>query len=263
LLDDELGATLDIVDDETSVLVVSDHGAQRMDGGICVNEVLRRHGYLTLNSEPEGITRLTADMIDWEHTQAWGEGGYYGRVFLNVEGREPQGQIPQGRFGEIRDELKRLLEALEDEAGRNIGTRVFTPEEVYVARRNIPPDLIVYFGDLYWRSIGSVGHRGYITHENDTGPDDCNHAQTGMYLIRTPGLPTTGPAQTRHLLDVGPTLLDLLGLPVPDDMRGSPMTEAAPTEGSAVASSTDDVTRELTRDEQEEIERRLTDLGYL
>ena len=46
-----------------------------MDGGICVNEWLQKHGYLTLKTEPKEITRWAPDMVDWEETKAWGEGG--------------------------------------------------------------------------------------------------------------------------------------------------------------------------------------------
>ena len=68
-LDEELGQMLVCVDDDTTVMVVSDHGAKKMDGGICVNEWLRKHGYLTLKSEPQGITRFTTGIVDWEHTK--------------------------------------------------------------------------------------------------------------------------------------------------------------------------------------------------
>ena len=172
------------VDEDTTVLVVSDHGAKRMDGGICVNEWLRQHGYLTLKTEPQGITRWTADLVDWKKTKAWGEGGYYARIFINVEGREPNGTVSDQDYESIRYELKEKLEAIVDEEGHNINTRVFKPEAVYRECRNIPPDLIVYFGNLFWRSVGSVGYNSIYTYENDTGPDDCNHAEMGMFIMK-------------------------------------------------------------------------------
>ena len=184
-LDAELGETLACIDENTTVMVVSDHGAKRMDGGICVNEWLRKHGYLTLKTEPQGITRWTADLVDWEKTKAWGEGGYYARIFINVEGREPNGIVSAQDYDSIRDELKVQLEAIVDEEGHNIGTRIFKPEEVYRECRNIAPDLIVYFGNLFWRSVGSVGYNSIYTYENDTGPDDCNHAEMGMFILKS------------------------------------------------------------------------------
>jgi predicted AlkP superfamily phosphohydrolase/phosphomutase len=51
-LDERIAGLLRLADDDTAVLVVSDHGAKRLDGGICVNEWLRRKGYLVLREEP-------------------------------------------------------------------------------------------------------------------------------------------------------------------------------------------------------------------
>ena len=96
----------------------------------------------------------------------------------------------------------------------------YKPEEVYAEVNNIAPDLIVYFGNLSWRSVGSLGLDRIHTFENDTGPDDANHAQEGMYIYYDPRTQGLGLGARRHLMDVAPTILDLMGLPVPADMRG-------------------------------------------
>jgi uncharacterized cupin superfamily protein len=57
------------------------------------------------------------------------------------------------------------------------------------------------------------------TLENDTGPDDANHAQDGMIVAAGAGVGARGPLDA-HLLDVAPTVLELLGMDVPADMRG-------------------------------------------
>ena len=219
-LDAELGRLLELVDENTTVLIVSDHGAKRMDGGICINEWLQQHGYLTLKTRPQEITPFSPDLVDWHRTQAWGEGGYYGRIFLNVKGREPHGTILPQDYEKVRDELKARLEAIVDETGDNIGTRVFKPEEIYRECRNIAPDLGVYFGNLYWRSVGSIGYNSIYTYENDTGPDDCNHAQMGIFVLKSPHCKETGLVQARHLYDVAPTVLQEFGIARLPEMRG-------------------------------------------
>ena len=222
-LDAELGETLKCVDADTTVLVVSDHGAKRMDGGICINEWLQQHGYLTLKAQPSTVTRWTPDMVDWEKTQAWGEGGYYGRIFLNVEGREPSGIVPQREYENVRDRLASQLEGLVDAAGCPIGTRVFKPEDVYRTCRNIPPDLIVYFGNLFWRSVGSVGYDSIYTDENDTGPDDCNHAEMGIFILKSGSSSRCGKVPTRSIYDIAPTVLREFGIEIPEAMGGHPI----------------------------------------
>jgi predicted AlkP superfamily phosphohydrolase/phosphomutase len=121
-------------------------------------------------------------------------------------------------------ELKEKLEALGDEQGNSIGTRVIKPEEVYPEINGVPPDLIVYFGNLAWRSVGSLGLNTIHTFENDTGPDDANHAEQGIFILCDPAAPADRPHKLRaglSLFDVAPTILSILGIPVPPDMEGN------------------------------------------
>ena len=212
-------------DDETAVLVVSDHGAKRMDGGIRINEWLRQEGLLGLEREPEGRSSTRDCGIDWSRTKVWAEGGYYSRVFLNMEGREPNGTIPAADYERFRDELAQRICAIPDELGNPIPTKVFRPEDVYPEIKGVAPDLIVHFGDLYWRAVGTVGgDEGPHTFDNDTGPDDANHAQHGMFILRAPGV-EPGLREGAHLLDIAPTVLEMLGQPVPPAMRGASLLE--------------------------------------
>ncbi|MBZ0252509.1 MAG: alkaline phosphatase family protein, partial [Candidatus Methylomirabilis sp.] len=205
---------------DTATIVVSDHGAQRMVGGVCVNDWLVANGWLALKEKPAKPGPLRTKDIDWTRTRAWASGGYYARVFLNVAGREPQGIVPKGDYERVRAELAAALEAIPDEKGAPIGTKAHRPEDLYPEVRGIAPDLIVYFGDLTWRSIGSVGMDALHVFENDTGPDDANHAPYGVFLAKVPGSPARGELSGLQLMDIAPTVLDLLGEPVPPEMEG-------------------------------------------
>jgi predicted AlkP superfamily phosphohydrolase/phosphomutase len=233
-LDARIARLLEFADDETSILVVSDHGAKPMDGGICINEWLHRNGYLVLLEEPANPTPLRPDMVNWERTKAWGEGGYYCRLFLNVEGREPQGTVPVAQYETLRDELKTRLEALGDDQGRPIGTLALRPDELYEECNGVPPDLLVYFGNLSWRSVGKVGMGTTHVYENDTGPDDANHAKEGMYILHAPGVPARV-TKEQEILDIAPTILGLLGEPIPASMEGSSMLDRQLAGANAVA----------------------------
>ncbi len=222
-LDRELGEILGMLDDETVVMIVSDHGAKAMEGGFAVNEWLRREGLLVLKEEPPAgqLTPFEKVQVDWEKTVAWGEGGYYARIFMNVEGREPQGKVPSHEYEKVRDQLKKMIEELPDNEGKPMGSVVFKPEEVYRQVRNIAPDLMVYFGNLRWRSVGSLGVPDVYTFENDTGPDDANHDQDGVFILWDPRQNHRGRyMEGLQLMDVAPTVLDVMGVPVPPDMQG-------------------------------------------
>ncbi|HXG40638.1 MAG TPA: alkaline phosphatase family protein, partial [Candidatus Limnocylindrales bacterium] len=207
-VDRQLESLLGLVPDDTIVVVCSDHGGQAMSGGICLNEWLVESGLLVLERYPETLTPFEQCDVRWPETSVWGDGGYYGRVFLNVAGREPEGRIPAADYRPVRDRLAAELAAIPDPDGAPLGTRVFKPEEIYREVRNVPPDLIVYFGDLEWRSVGSLGSRTVWTFENDTGPDDANHSQHGILVLVDPLRPGGGERLADvSIYDVGPTLL--------------------------------------------------------
>jgi len=219
-LDEEIGETMKLLSEDTLILIVSDHGAKKMVGGICINEWLIQNGYMKLVQYPAESAPFNKLIVDWENTMVWGEGGYYGRIFMNVKGREPKGVIAPQHYEHFRNELKRKLEDLRDEHGRNINTKVFKPEDIYTECNGIPPDLIVYYGDLFWRSIGSVGNRTIWARENDTGPDDANHSQYGIFIMRNGRGQYGVRREGVTLYDIAPTILNYMGVKVPEDMEG-------------------------------------------
>jgi predicted AlkP superfamily phosphohydrolase/phosphomutase len=223
-LDEEIGELLKRFDEDTTVIVVSDHGARPMQGAICINEWLAQEGYLVLEQPPRGLSPFGDADVDWSRTRAWGEGGYYCRLCLNVVGREPQGVVAPEEYEQLLDELADRLERLPGPDGKAIGTRAFRPQELWREQRGVPPDLVVYFGDLGWRSNGSLGHGRHWTFDNDTGPDDANHDRDGICVVCGPDVP----AQRRDdlaIYDIAPTILGLCGLRPDDGMRGRVLTE--------------------------------------
>lgn len=226
-IDREIGPMLDRLDEDTIVLIVSDHGVKRMDGGFCLNQWLSQEGYLVFK-EPLPTTnqliRFEDLEVDWERTTAWGAGGYYGRLFLNVQGREPNGTISQGDYEAKRNEIIAKIENLVDHQNKPMHNICYRPEEIYKNVNNIAPDLILYFGDLHWRSVGSLGHPDIYTFENDTGPDDANHAQDGLIIYYDPKQNLKGKEiNNAQLMDIAPTILKNMGISIPQHMQGNPL----------------------------------------
>jgi predicted AlkP superfamily phosphohydrolase/phosphomutase len=228
-VDQSLGKILEDIPDDAWVAVVSDHGIKRMIGGIAFNEWLIKEGYLTLKSRPSAQTPIGKCDIDWSRTKAWGDGGYYGRLFLNIRGREPQGVIPPEDVEAFKQELTAKLLALRDDKGKPfpVPTRVYRPQELYEKVNGIAPDLIVYFGGLYWRSVGSVSAAAAIyTAENDGGPDDANHAEEGIFILSKKsrikaGLRGPGERTGMHLRSVAKTILSVAHVTPPPSMGGA------------------------------------------
>jgi len=210
-LDARIGELVAQAGDETAVLVVSDHGARAMEGGVHVNEWLRREGWLVRGDDGS---------IDYGRTRAWGEGGYYARIWLNVRGREPDGVVPPEGFEEQRDTLAAALAAMTDAAGHPLGNRVVRPEDVYRETRGCAPDLMVFFGDLRLRSLGTPA-AGVFAAENDTGPDGCNHDWDGIFVLAGGGTRARGRVDDLAIYDVARTICGIADIPAPTDLLGT------------------------------------------
>lgn len=219
-VDRRIGELLSMAGADTAVFVVSDHGAQAMAGGFCINQWLVNEGFLRLHAMPSAPRRLEDCAVDWSRTTAWSTGGYYARVFLNVVGREPQGIVEPENYEQHVEALKSRIEAVAAPDGTPLGNRVLRPRDIYRSVRGAAPDLFVYVGDLRLRALGTVGVDDLFPEANDTGPDDANHEFDGVFVF-SDGVDRDGSEITGlQLLDVAPTVLDYFGVPVPEDMQG-------------------------------------------
>ena len=213
LLDAELAQTLQLAPADCQVLVVSDHGAQPMWGGFCLNDWLIAGEWLRLKQPLTSVRDFHESLVDWPHTRAWAWGGHSGRIFLNLQGREPEGTVAPEEAPALLDEIARALEAQVDPAGRLMGNRALR-----MGGHELPdptgdyPDLLVYLGEMRWRALGSIGHRDWFQQENDTGADDASHHRQGVFIHRGPA-GGQGQKLGLRLYDVAPTILSWFGLP--------------------------------------------------
>jgi predicted AlkP superfamily phosphohydrolase/phosphomutase len=97
---------------------------------------------------------------------------------------------------------------------------VFRPEDIYTGKYvSQAPDLIVYFGDLYWRGTESIGHDSVYSFETEIGPDDCVHAQKGIFMLKDPEERVKG-KKDLDITDCAPTILDVAGISQVSGMDG-------------------------------------------
>jgi predicted AlkP superfamily phosphohydrolase/phosphomutase len=224
-LDVEIGKLLDVAGPDVAVLIVSDHGSQAMEGCFCINDWLQSKGYLALKAPPlKPGTALEEAAVDWSQTKAWGSGGYCARIWLNLASRESEGIVPASEAAALRDLLTGELEAIRLPGSGPSHVEVCLPEEVYSEVRGLAPDLLVYFGDLRWRSAGTVGHASHFLEENDTGPDGAVHSWDGVIIVAGAGLKAKGEISVSRIRDVAPTILSLEEVPRPRHMQGVPIS---------------------------------------
>ena len=227
MVDRRVGRLLDLFGEDCPTLVLSDHGSKAMAGGFCVNQWLEREGYLAYKSRPTAVTDIDKAAVDWSRTKAWGWGGYYARIFFNVKGREQEGVIPPEELESEKRKLTERVMGIADPKGARMQNRVLDPRVAYAEARGDRPDLMVYFGNLDWRSAGTVGHDSVYLSENDTGPDDSVHSMDGVLILSNPRKDLGGKEVVgARAQDIGSTILALMGVDHgTDEVPGKPIPE--------------------------------------
>jgi predicted AlkP superfamily phosphohydrolase/phosphomutase len=226
-MDDLVGRTMKEVlngDGRSMLMVISDHGFSPFRRGIDLNAWLVQEGYLRLKPDaPVGAKYLSG--VDWSQSRAYALG--LAGIFINQEGREAQGVVPPGEeTRRLKLELIRRLARLTDpQTGEVAITRVQDRDDAYTGPfRETAPDLIVGYNRGYrvaWdTAIGTVTES--VFHDN-------NKAWSGDHCIDPELIPGVLFCSHRvlteapRLMDLGPTALDLFGVPVPRNMDGRPL----------------------------------------
>lgn len=219
LLDLQLGRLLACASSDTACVVVSDHGARPLLGGIAINEWLLRMGWLRLHRYPTTVTSFSQADVDWSRTVAYGEGGYCGRVRLNLKGREPEGIVPPGEQQAWVRRIAAALAEMRGPSGEPLSQRLVEPS-AYREQRGQPPELQVFFDDLAYRAIASLGHGQVHVAGDERGPDGCNHAWHGIFVAAGAGISPRGAIDHCTVYDVARTVSGLMGVTPPAGLLG-------------------------------------------
>jgi predicted AlkP superfamily phosphohydrolase/phosphomutase len=230
-MDDLIGRVMKQVDEQTLLLIVSDHGFQSFARCVNLNAWLHKNGYLALKAGKTESADWFED-VDWSRTRAYTMG--LNGLYLNIRGREREGIVEPGPGAEVlKAELRAKLSGLPDPATGQIGvTGVFDCDAVYAGPYvENAPDLIVGYGKGYRASWDSV--TGRVTGEVF---EDNLKAWSGDHCVDprlVPGVLFSNrkiAEEKPAIVDVAPTILKLFGLKLPGHFDGKPWTVAAAAE---------------------------------
>ena len=315
-----IGKFLAAIDDDTTVIVMSDHG-----GGahprwyFNTNYFLRNLGLLTSNasaSKKGGLkgafkhfyrtrirrfaylekvyrslpasfkkiatnldsqTMMNLDAINWKQTKAYRFPMYppVEGVMINVVGRQPEGCVQPGEeYETLRTRILEEVRKLRDpQTGEPIVLEAYRREELYSGERlETAPDLILVTQDCY---KGGTSIDGLISEVPLDVISKLSgvHRMDGIILAQGPHIRSNVRIEGAGIIDVAPTILYTLGMPIPSDMDGKPLVqlfEDSYTQQSA-ASYTDerkfeDVASDeygYSEEEEESVRLKLEALGYL
>jgi predicted AlkP superfamily phosphohydrolase/phosphomutase len=205
--------------------------------------------------------------VDWSRTRAYSI-GYIGEVHINLRGREPQGIVAPGDdYERTRDQVIADLRALRLPDGTPLIEHIWKKEEIYHgAHVAQAPDILFLPRNLETIAFGDFEFGSNKVIEKSFGVSS-SHRMNGIFVASGAGIKNAGEFAHASLIDLAPTILHLLGLPVPTDMDGRVLTEAledarAVEYGGTSEGST--VTRDgYSEEEEQEVIERLADLGYI
>ncbi|NVM20234.1 MAG: alkaline phosphatase family protein [Desulfobacterales bacterium] len=176
---------------------------------------------------------LSFSDIEWEQTRAYGF-GMYGNIYINLKGREPKGIVAQGKeYEDLRHQIIERLSRLSDpNTGEKIIEKVYRREELYQGPQlEDAPDLLIGWKDYaYYTSVTLGKEKGPIF-----GPHmniDCSeykhvgtHRLNGIFMAMGDIIKKGAEISGAGICDVAPTILYMLGQPIPEDMDGKVLTE--------------------------------------
>src|ERR1039457_5558972 len=128
-MDKLIGRVMEKIDDNTLLMVISDHGFKSFARCMNLNAWLHQNGYLTLKDGKTESGDWFED-VDWSRTRAYTMG--LNGLYLNIKGREKQGIVDPSEAQALQEEIKQKLDGLVDPASGKVGvTGVFQTNVVY------------------------------------------------------------------------------------------------------------------------------------
>ncbi|HMP72829.1 MAG TPA: alkaline phosphatase family protein [Kiritimatiellia bacterium] len=232
LVDELLADLVKTAGPDTRIIVASDHGFGSTTELFYANAFLAREGYLTW--KPEALTdsagmmhdvnmRNHFDSIDLPNTVAYVRTASANGIYIRVAREPGQTGIPPQDYERVREEIRQKLLAYRDPRnGEPVVTKVVTRDEAFPGRANhLAPDLTLTLRDGGFVSI--LNSEELVVPRPEV---KGTHRPEGIFVASGPGFRKGARLEDLSILDIAPTLLYSLGLPIPEDLEGRLIEEA-------------------------------------
>lgn len=263
-VDRELGVIIDgFCDEQTLIVVMSDHGMGPLYKWVHLNAWLLKEGYLQLKNNlltnlkkfffdmgitPSAIYQfllklgfsksrvsfeardklitklfLSWDDIDWKRSRAYSR-GHVGQIFINKKGREPQGIVSQEDYGALKAEIEAKLLSLQD-GGVKLVEKILDAQKIYWGPyREQAPDIVFMPKALEYMALGTSA---FISNKVAELCFGCtgNHRMNGIIIMKGKGLRKGYQIKGARIIDIVPNLLFYYNLPLEKEMDGGVLAD--------------------------------------
>lgn len=192
---------------------------------------------------------LYSAQIDWSRTLAYGNDAD-DFIRINLKGREPQGIVAPEDYETLRDHIIERLYAWRDpKSGRPLVEKVWKREEIYFGPYvDKADDILIRWADFVPQGLDDGGlERPRQFFDQISG----GHKPNGILIMRGPGIRPGTTIEGAELIDMAPTILHLLGEPVPAVMDGKVLTQAFSPDALAAHPPVVEDGRRQTEDEEQ------------
>jgi predicted AlkP superfamily phosphohydrolase/phosphomutase len=324
-LDATVGEIVQHLGNETTVLVVSDHGqAGVSDRTLHINRILAQAGLLAskpvsfwktliqrvmrpgydllrsklTSAQKVAIARIFPKVrdsvdsvvtsysdIDWSKTKAFCHEAWATppSVSINLKGVKPNGIVEEADYEKVMKEVIAALQTVKDpRTNQPVIQKIYRRDEIYSGPfTDRAPDLTLdWWGDSPFNTKPSLSSEAGEPPLKIEKPHPLrmsewcgNHVLHGILIGRGPRLRRGIRYSGARLIDMAPTMLALLDLPIPGDMDGRVLTEIIDsnhqkwsytnTNGTSTPFRNENEGDGYSQEEAELVEERLKNLGYL
>ncbi len=216
---------------------------------------------------------LSFEDVDWKETKAYSFGSTAGQIYLNLKGREPCGIVNPGKEEEeVRDEILRELQFLvDDETGERIVGEIYCKEELYNGPHlKDAPDIVFLPKTLEIAAFGEYEFASNKMIDYSWGVSGSHRMDGFMAMVGEP-IKMGARIQNANIIDLAPTILYLMGLPIPETIDGKVLREAfleTFIKKIPIQRVDDEISQRIHKEEiysseeEEELKKRLKSLGY-
>lgn len=220
-VDQAVGQAIAKAGTDTPLLVISDHGFAPFNRAVHLNSFFMREGFLTLDDPAKAGDEELFAHVDWSKTLAYAIG--LNGVYVNLEGRESGGVVPEADKQQVLDKLaKRLLEFQDPASGEKVIERVYSPEREFRGRNlKNSPDLLIGFRRGYrasWQTALGAVPRDVLEDNTQAWIGDHCMASDLVPGVLFSNRPIRGAAP--QLWDITATILGEFGVPKANGMIG-------------------------------------------